>query len=190
MTVIHVNALQLPAVLEAHAKKLPQAFQVACVLAAERGRSYLVRQSPVDLGQFKNSWKVKHGSNGPVIVNDAPHAGIIENGARPHPVSREGIEALTQWAKRKLLMGARMSRKKYLASGRKLSKAALSTTGKKGQHWADVEARNIAFAIAGKLKKEGQKGLFITQKSIPQLAKFLAIELAKQINKALASKGF
>ena len=37
-----------------------------------------------------------------MIVNSAPHVGILELGARPHPVSAEGIAALTRWAQTQL----------------------------------------------------------------------------------------
>ena len=82
--------------------------------AAHFGRALLVRQTDqlgkVDQGQFRNSWRVAKEGAPPTaggfqdyqIVNDAPYAGIIERGARPHPVSPEGIEALTHWARRKL----------------------------------------------------------------------------------------
>jgi hypothetical protein len=98
--------------------------------------------------------------------------------------------ALAAWAKRKILQGGRMTRKSYVASGRKLSKAAMSTTGKKGQHWADMEAMNIAWAIARKLAKHGQKGRYIVRDSMPYLSRTLAKEVAREIMKALQSKGW
>ncbi len=188
-TVIHLTPAELPKVLASHEKKMPEAIRAGIRLAAERGRTLLVRASPVDLGQFKTAWRVREGIHGPEIVNDAPHAGIIELGARPHAVSREGMIAIAAWAKRKILQSGRMSRKAYLASGKKLSSKAMKTTGKKGQHWADVEAMSIAWAIAGKLKKYGQKGKFIVRDNMPKLSKYLAAEVARQIQKVLSRKG-
>ncbi len=211
MSVIYLTAAELPRVLAAHEKTLPKAIQAGIRLAAERGRTHLMRQSPVDLGQYKNSWRVKETGAGPTIINDSPHAGIIELGARPHKVSREGIEALTAWVLRKLTTssGKLKGKAKYGPTYKKPSKYGPSKPSvfgpSKGQskasqakakaarikNLADAQkaARGIAFAIAKKLEKEGQKGHFIVDKSMPQLSKFLAAEVARQVAKALNGKG-
>jgi hypothetical protein len=190
MTVIHLNPEEVPAVLAGHAKNMPHAFHKAALKAAHRARARLVRESPVYTGQFKNSWKViDFGSPaGATVRNDAPHAGIIEKGARPHKVSREGFEAIKAWARKKLI--GRSSRKNFLAAGGKLSKAALSTTGKKGKHWADVEAERIAWAIVKKLEKYGQKGTVMVQKLMPNFSKWLAVEVSKEVLKVIKAKGY
>lgn len=87
--------------------------------AAQAGRTYMVQvtntRGKVYTGQFKASWRVQKNSAaigtkaraaravaGVELVNSAPHAGIVELGARPHSVNREGIENLTLWARRVL----------------------------------------------------------------------------------------
>lgn len=184
MTSFTVTPEQLSKVLANHAKKLPIAFQKGSLKAAHRTRAFLVRNSPVDTGTFKNSWVVVGNGNGvnggSRVHNFSPIAGIIELGARPHKVNRAGIEALTLWARRKILTG--MTRKAYVASGRKPPKT------KKGRSWKDVEAENIAWAIAKKLEKVGQKGTYLVQNNIWVFHGYLEIEVAREVAKILQSK--
>lgn len=92
---------QLAGVLKEQATALPQAVRRGARAGAMRGQAHMPKQTPVDMGQLRNSWRVSE-AGGTRLYNDAPHAGIVEQGARPHPVSREGIEALAAWAHRKL----------------------------------------------------------------------------------------
>lgn len=150
-----------------------KAIARGAVKGAERGRAILVRKTPTDQGQLRASWKVKRGrvtmlgrtSILATLLNDAPHAGIVEKGARPHPVSRAGIEALTQWAWRH-----RRELGIVTASGR-------AARGKK----AMAEARSVAFAIAAKIRREGQVGKFFVLKSLPALEKAMGREINRQI---------
>lgn len=59
----------------------------------------LVAASPVDTGEYANSWEFTELENAAVLGNFAPHAGIIENGARPFTPP---IGPLLAWAKRVL----------------------------------------------------------------------------------------
>lgn len=127
-------------------------------LAAHRGRTLLVRKSPVDRGNFKNAWRVRTIAGGAEIQNDAPYAGIIELGARPHPVSREGIEALTGWARR---------------------------------HFPGVdekEHKSIAFAIAAKLKKYGQKPTYLVRDSMDELRQYIGEAMEAEVKKFAANR--
>lgn len=129
------------------------------------------------LGQFRNSF---HVDDGPPtrIYNDAPHAGIVELGARPHPVSREGIAALTEWAKKKLMGSAprHPGKKKF-----PLTRKADAAYSKRVSDF-DAEARSIAFAIARKIRREGQKGRFIFRDELPTLSRFVAEEIGRAID--------
>lgn len=179
----NVTPEQLSKVLANHAKKLPQAFHKGSVKAAHRFRAMLVRESPVDTGSFKQAWVVMMNggiNKGARVHNHAPHAGIIELGARPHSVSRAGIEALTKWARRKVLGG--MTKKAYAASGRTAPK------GSKTKSWKDIEAERIAWAIAKKLEKVGQKGLYLVQNNLWVAHGYLEDEVAREVQKILSSK--
>ena len=62
----------------------------------------IVRLNKVDTGWLLQSGKVYKNFLEKTIVYDAPHAGVIEFGADPHPVSREGRANIAKWARRKL----------------------------------------------------------------------------------------
>jgi hypothetical protein len=189
MTTFVITPDELPKVLAAHAKKLPACVKTGALKAAHRARAELVRVSPVDQGLFKNAWRVTRGgpSGNASVDNDSPIAGVIELGARPHPVSLEGIAAIAAWAKRKLIAGA--SRKKYAAwTGRKPAKGKRASATGWAESWADREARSIAYAIAAKLKKQGQKGLFLVQSRQFKFSGWFAEEVAREVAKVLQAK--
>ena len=116
--------------------------------AAHRGRALLVKKTPVDRGNMKAAWK----AGDDYIYNGAPYAGIVEEGARPHKVNREGIEALTGWAGR--VLGV-----------------------------SETEAESVAWAIAKKIEKEGQEGLFIVKDSMGDLKRFAMEEITRMLTK-------
>lgn len=60
------------------------------------------RQGLVDLHLYKNSWKVRPLPDGGEVVNDAPHASVIEYGRRPN---RPGppYAPIYEWVVRKLV---------------------------------------------------------------------------------------
>lgn len=59
----------------------------------------LVKASPIDTGQYASSWDVLLGNTSVTVGNFAPHAAIIEYGARPFTPP---IGPLLAWAKRVL----------------------------------------------------------------------------------------
>lgn len=59
----------------------------------------LVRASPVDTGLYAQSWAMTETEASIIIGNTAPHAPIIEDGARPFTPP---IKPLLEWAKRVL----------------------------------------------------------------------------------------
>lgn len=109
-----------------------RAVKRGVVDAARRGAAALVKKTPRYLGQMANSWDTGETRQGAEVRNTAPHAGIVEAGARPHSVSPDGMAALTEWAARQV------------NSDPKAAKA-------------------IAWAIAQRLKTNGQVGHFIAR---------------------------
>jgi len=65
----------------------------ACREAAHLAETIVVAASPVDQGFFRNAWFVRNVPKGAELVNDAPHAAIVEEGTRPHWPPREPIRA-------------------------------------------------------------------------------------------------
>lgn len=97
---IRVTPEELAADLQRRASKLPRGIKKGILSGIHRGRTLLTKRTPVDRGQMKASWRAQ-----PLtleLINDAPHAGIIEGGARPHKVNKAGRESLERWAMRQL----------------------------------------------------------------------------------------
>ena len=155
MTTHYVTEKQLSAAMRKEARKAPALLHRAAVRAAHRGKARLVAATDekgiTDMGQYKNSFKVERGPKGEpaVLFNDSPHAGIIELGARPHPVSAAGLKALAEWALRKLDVKD------------------------------EREAMRVAKAIARKLAKEGQKGRFVFAENQELLGRYFREEFER-----------
>src|SRR5262245_18169728 len=110
MATYTITSKELSKALSREAKGVRRKIERGALRAAHRGKALLVRKTDekgiTDLGQFKNSFQVERGAARGIVAelwNDAPHAGIIELGPRPHPVSREGWEAIREWVARKML---------------------------------------------------------------------------------------
>lgn len=150
---IPISPDRLPAALKRRAKATPDVLRKGLYLAAQRGRTLLVRRSPVDRGNYKNAWQVHKRPGGAEIENSAPYAGIIELGARAHPVSREGRESILGWVRRH-----------FPAADEK-------------------EAQRIANAICWKIQTKPTKGKFVVRSSMDNLYRFLHAEVMRQLKK-------
>lgn len=74
----------------------------ALYTAALIGETIVAKDTPVDKGQAKNAWSVDPTSKGAILYNDAPHAGILELGSRPH---RPPFMPILRWVVRKFGTG-------------------------------------------------------------------------------------
>lgn len=101
-----ITAKDVSRVLRFEAARASKAMAEASLAAARRTVAYLAndtdRKGITDRGILKAGWKARRRGNGAEVVNDAPHAGIVELGARPHEVGKAGISAIARWAVRKL----------------------------------------------------------------------------------------
>ena len=173
---------------------------------ARRGLPILVRATPKDQGLAQISWKtVMHGSVGLVATNEnsAPHIGILENGARPHKVSWEGIFAIYQWVERHfrltavggVVAGAAGTR----FSARKSRAFKLAGQGNLSQHGAYVmkaimalhpeyigrmvpAALNITGAIIWKIATKGQAPKFFVRGCLLELNHAVRAEVERCIS--------
>lgn len=106
MTVVNIKPSQLGPALLREAKRGHMVVMQGALGAARRYASLIAdvldSEGITYQGMMKNRLKVRRTATGAVVTDDAPHAGIIELGARPHPVSREGVEAIARWVKTKL----------------------------------------------------------------------------------------
>lgn len=100
--VIKIEPGDLSKMLRGEGERVREAIKLATKAAALKLKTYLVRQTDklgiTYQGVYKGGFRATDNS----VVNDAPHAGIVEMGARPHKVSKEGREAIKRWAMIKL----------------------------------------------------------------------------------------
>jgi hypothetical protein len=106
-TVTKIDARKLAPELIARAEKTRGALGKAAIAAARKFCALLVQKTDemgiTDTGALKNSWRAeKLPGGGATVYSDCPYAGIVELGARPHPVSQAGQDAIASWAIRKL----------------------------------------------------------------------------------------
>lgn len=171
---------QLAAALRGEAKGVLQSIRRGAKLAAHRGRAHLIaetdRKGVTDRGQYKNSFRVLPGTGTTMatLINDAPYAGIIELGARPHPVSQEGLQAIAEWVKRKF-------NPQVFGPAQRVRNAKGRLVYKKPSN--DDAAMDIARAIARKIAREGQKAKHVFADSIETLTRYLHEEVEAQIRK-------
>ena len=74
-------------------------YKKAAVIGVVSSIPALVENSPIDTGQYAASWDFSIGEANVILGNFAPHAPVIEYGARPF---RPPIAPLLAWAKRVL----------------------------------------------------------------------------------------
>lgn len=114
-----IDLSQLSRELKRAGKNAMDAIKRGAWSGAQASRTLLVHVTPVNTGQLKNAWKAYRKPD-PEVVNEAPHAGIVERGARPHAVSRAGIASLTRWAELKLGLSEKEARGVAFAIAHKL----------------------------------------------------------------------
>jgi len=133
MPTIRLQPSQLARALRGDAQRVRMAMKSAALGAARRFVAYLKneidRRGITDLGIFKASWKaVRNPDGGASISSDAPQAGVIELGARPHPVSQEGRDAIAAWAQRKLGLSPAEAMRAAFLIARKISREGQKPT--------------------------------------------------------------
>lgn len=135
------------------AQASPKVLRKGLVRAARRGQPHLVGKTPTDMGQARNSWRVLEGADGIRLENSAPHAGIIEMGARPHKVNAEGKRAIAEWAMRKLGLDEAQAKSFSFALAKKIEREGQAPT-----YFVRGEIQKLADfigpAVLAELKKE------------------------------------
>ena len=162
--VISVSLKDLPGVLDRTDKLAFEAVKYGARAGAQRGRSHIVRKTPRDQGQLAASWKVNRGSGDVLaeLINDAPHISIVELGARPHKVSREGWLAIYEWVRRHF-------------RGGELGGGGSMRPRRDGS--VDPAIASITWGIVKKIEKVGQKPTFFVLNELPTLRELMAAEL-------------
>lgn len=172
---IEVSAKDIGKVLATDDKTRRRAMHVGLRRAAHIGRGILVQQATnrgkIDRGQYRAAFRIvrEHGARALdrrqgatyTILNDAPYAGVIELGARPHKVSEAGREAIREWVRRKVL----------------------GFSASEADENAIVD--EITMGIVKKLEIKGQQGTFIVRDSLPILRDVAAIEIRRAISERM-----
>lgn len=107
----------------------------------------LVQRSPVDTGQYASSWGVERRPEEVLIGNYAPHAPIIEYGARPFTPP---IGPLLAWAKRVL-------------------QDPVTPSNPQDPSDYSEEVRALAFAVQKKISERGMPPRQILEKATPDI---------------------
>lgn len=111
---IKITSDKLAAALSGERKRVRACIPKASLAACHRLRARIIdeidKRKITDRGILKNGVRVANRGTdgrfqgGASVIGDAPHTGIVELGARPHPVSKEGRDAIAGWCVRKLGM--------------------------------------------------------------------------------------
>ncbi len=179
-SVIAISLADLPAALARGEERFARGLSRGLRMGAERGRGIIVKRTPTDLGQLRASWKVKASEWVAELINDAPTAGIVELGARPHKVSAEGWAAIYEWVRRHPeIYGQKRARTQV--SG---TLAQLAEMG--AFRGLDPEISSITWAIVKKINREGQKPTYFVRDSLDVLQQALVAEVERQLERAVS----
>lgn len=202
--VIQIDAKKLPAALQRNEEGLRKAIVRGLVAGLHRGRAIMVRETPADTGQLRASWEVARVATGAGDIaksgtvgelrNRAPHAGIVELGARPHGLSPAGWAALYSWVQRHAnLWGATRVNKagKMVAGPVQGNRRAITKTSGPltAYHGPDPVITQITNAIAMKLKREGQKPTYFIRNNLYRVGDAVAKEIKREVDSIVAEAG-
>lgn len=125
----------------AHTERQIKNLRVATLKAVVGAIPMLVEKSPVDTGLYASSWAFTETEHSIILGNFAPHAPIIEDGARPFTPP---IAPLLAWAKR-----------------------VLNDSSQPPNYSARV--RQLAYFTQQKIAREGMKPHKILANAIPEI---------------------
>jgi hypothetical protein len=189
--IVHTTPAGLTKAIKAHSKSAKMAIVNASTAAAHRSRAIIVNESPVDQGELKASWKVRNPvlrSTGTgkrfelaVVESTSTHAGIVEAGARPHPVNQEGKEALYQWVRRNFRIAGK-------GRSRRVSYGGKGQQVRPGMYGSNQKLTAVTNAIVWKLRIKGQKGKFIVRNNMKKFTRIAVQEIDQRMKKALGGK--
>lgn len=183
-----VKLSELGKVLEKHGQGVVRAVGRGVFVGAQYGKTRLVRATPVDQGQLRNSWKVSKVSNGGgvpdvEILNEAPHAGIVEKGARPHKVSPEGWAAIYQWVlrHRRALGHTTTYRRANGGTGTRVKAHRPKYGDVRTQTDVDPAIAAITWAIVKKIEKYGQAPTYFVRNTLPKVTEVVQYEVEMRL---------
>lgn len=205
--VVSIDVTKLPEALKNDEMAVRNAIARGVSAGLWRGRAIMVRATPVDQGQLRASWHVLRrvqaangipGSGQTTVAelhNDAPHAGIVELGARPHGLSPAGWMALYEWVRRHpdLWAGTTLNRKGQLVAGPRQNNRRARTKFAGGvlrpYQGPDPVITEVTNAIAMKLKREGQAPTYFIRNNLYRVGDAVAQEIKREIDSIVEKAG-
>jgi hypothetical protein len=123
-----------------------------------------------------------------ITFNDAPHIGVLECGARPHPVSLEGQRAIYEWVERHFRLAGGI-----VLSGRDMTKGIKSDSLTNTKSRAHKVARGAGGAeFLDKLSKLGSMLEDNLSRNFPEMSRRMvpaALNIAAAIIQKIRKKG-
>lgn len=131
--------------------KSTKEIRMATKIGILRSMNNLVEKSPVDTGEYASSWDFSEQEKSMILYNHAPHASVIEYGARPFTPP---IGPLLAWAKRVL------------------------KDGSQPPNYSD-EVWALAKGTQKKIQQNGMKPRHVLEKALPDIIKNIMSEIDK-----------
>lgn len=203
-TVEHIGIGDLPKALRRFKGRFLDGGVAAMRRAAMESRGIVVRavdatkpHAPVNTGEYKQRWAVAAVRDGANLYNDAPHAAVIETGAKPYTPP---FDPLLQWARQKL-RGSSAAALAVVTAARKRtrSKSVLGRQGVAGRRkpsggskpWQpsaaddpkERAARAMAFAAWLNARAGRRKGAFVLKRSRPDMERAVERALEAELRK-------
>lgn len=148
------------------------------VRGAMRARAMLQRATPKSQGQAKGSWALHRATLiavGDQIlatwVNDAPYAGVLELGARPHPVNPEGWQAIYRWVE--------THRSLFSGFGAAQPRVSFTPGPFRGP---DPQVEAVTNGIVRKIAREGQRPTYFIRNMLDDLTRVAELETQAALN--------
>jgi hypothetical protein len=187
----HVRLEDLAATIRADLAKIPRRVLGASRTAARRGVPIAKGTAPVAFQELADSIDAHDTPFGAIIRADAPHAAAVENGSRPHMPPVEPIE---RWVKLRGTQGLAGSRHRAArAMARAIQRAGSGAAGRdaagrftRRKTSTPIDApRQIAWAIAMKIKKSGTKPQPFMRIALPFVVLVLDDEVVRTLEQPL-----
>lgn len=184
---------QIAALLAKTDKRIRRGVHEAVVEAAAVGAEIVAKDAPVDTGRLKQSvvMRKKGPSGGPEIIAQAPYAGPVEVGSRPHWVP---LRPLVGWVRRHVMAAAREAGIKTPGrvgtyKGRTARAFAAYNRRSRARNAFVDEILKMARLIQRAIARRGTKPRYFMRKNLPRLGQILLTLLRESKARTVAGLG-
>jgi hypothetical protein len=193
--IIHTDMKHVGRMMKADAKRIERAIRRAAEKTAVKAAVPIKRRVPKAFGELADSVQgYPRGDHGhPVTSVDAPHAGSVERGSKPHTPD---FDRLVAWVRLRgfqgLTRGGRL-RKRFRKSDGPTTPAqarrvatmlrGLEVRGKKGigRHSPADAAVQVAQAISKGIQEHGTRPHWYVRESLPEIRQILADQIRYEV---------